>query len=598
MGWARSWSRGVRFLAAAAPKTFWLLTAGAVAVALLLRASNVLLGILVGELSELGVDEGLGAVFGVIVALVSTWLAIAVLNQVAPWVERDLIDATRVVVGDRLLSVSLAGPDMSTVESEAFAARVSTARGELTGVPAHRAVLGYSGLLGWSLGIVTAAVILATFRWWLLPLPLAAMLVQFRWFMHVWDRTFMLVSDPVMGLRHARYVHGLGLAHDSAKEIRLFAFGQWSSDRYADLSHVGMREAWRRRGGWWNTETALSAVVTVAALAVSYVVIARAAARGDIGVGRAVVYLQMATALTGTAGTALRNWKLGLRAIEQLDEPSTESSAGGLGHVAPSSVLGGPARAVRFDEVAFSYVEGHRRVLDVVDLVINAGESAAIVGENGAGKTTLMKVLAGLYAPSGGRVVIDGVDLADMDRGAWQSRVSVVFQDFFRYQGTLLDNVALAARDEVDLAALDEAADVAGIVALVERLPQGWDTVLSPLYEGGVDLSGGQWQRVALARGLYAAREGGLLVLDEPTANLDIQAEADVFNRLIAARAGLTTILISHRFTTVRRTDRIHVLEGGCVTESGTHDELLRAGGRYARMFRAQASLFGRVPSS
>jgi ABC-type multidrug transport system fused ATPase/permease subunit len=248
-----------------------------------------------------------------------------------------------------------------------------------------------------------------------------------------------------------------------------------------------------------------------------------------------------------------------------------------------------PAREVRFRDVAFAYPGApETKVLEGFDLTLTAGSSLAIVGQNGAGKTTLAKLLCRLYDPVAGGVEVDGVDLRDLDVGAWRSRVTAVFQDFIRFDLSLRENVdpSHTAPDDVILESLVEAgaADLASL-----------DTILSKQYEGGTDLSGGQWQRVALARALCAVRMGaGLVLLDEPTAQLDVRGEAEIFERILAATRECTTILISHRFSTVRHADRICVLEHGQVVELGTHDELMAADGRYRTMFDLQAQRFAR----
>ncbi len=225
-------------------------------------------------------------------------------------------------------------------------------------------------------------------------------------------------------------------------------------------------------------------------------------------------------------------------------------------------------------------------MLEGLDLTIPAGSSLAIVGQNGAGKTTLAKLLCRLYDPQSGAIEVDGVDLRELDLDAWRSRLSAVFQDFIRFELPMRDNVAPAGAPDADIRAALADAGAAGLADL--------DTVLARGYEGGTELSGGQWQRVALARALCAVRQGaGLVLLDEPTAQLDVRGEAEIFDRILAATRHATTILISHRFSTVRHADRICVLEGGRVVELGTHDELMAAGGRYRTMFDLQASRFG-----
>jgi len=246
-----------------------------------------------------------------------------------------------------------------------------------------------------------------------------------------------------------------------------------------------------------------------------------------------------------------------------------------------------PAREIRFRNVVFAYPNASEPVLSGFDLTIPAGSSLAIVGQNGAGKTTLAKLLCRLYDPQKGSIEVDGVDLRELDLDAWRARLTAVFQDFTRFELPLRANVAPhgEAPDEVIQAALAEAG-AANLASL--------DRVLSRGYEGGTDLSGGQWQRVALARALCAVQLGaGLVLLDEPTAQLDVRGEAEIFERILAATRHATTILISHRFSTVRHASRICVLEQGRVVELGTHDELMATGGRYHTMFTLQASRFG-----
>jgi ABC-type multidrug transport system fused ATPase/permease subunit len=249
------------------------------------------------------------------------------------------------------------------------------------------------------------------------------------------------------------------------------------------------------------------------------------------------------------------------------------------------SAVGLPARDIRFRNVTFAYPGGGPPVLDGFDLTIPAGSSLAIVGQNGAGKTTLAKLLCRLYDPSAGAIEIDGIDLRELRLDEWRARLTAVFQDFVRIELSMRDNVApRGATDDVVRRALE----AAGAARLAEL-----ETVLARGYDGGTDLSGGQWQRVALARALAAVELGaGVVLLDEPTAQLDVRGEAAIFDRMLAATRHCTTILVSHRFSTVRHADRICVLEGGRVVELGSHDELVARGGRYRTMFDLQAQRF------
>jgi ATP-binding cassette subfamily B protein len=235
--------------------------------------------------------------------------------------------------------------------------------------------------------------------------------------------------------------------------------------------------------------------------------------------------------------------------------------------------------------VGFTYPGAAQPVLADFDLTVPAGSSLAIVGRNGAGKTTLAKLLCRLYDPGSGSIEVDGVDVRMLDLASWRKRLTAVFQDFIRFELSLRDNVAPhGAPEDVIRAALTAAG--AGDLADL-------DTILAKGYPGGTDLSGGQWQRVALARALCAVRLGaGVVLLDEPTAQLDVRGEAEIFDRILEQTRHCTTILVSHRFSTVRKADRICVLEAGRVVELGTHDELIALGGRYRTMFDLQAERF------
>jgi ATP-binding cassette subfamily C protein len=243
------------------------------------------------------------------------------------------------------------------------------------------------------------------------------------------------------------------------------------------------------------------------------------------------------------------------------------------------------AVGIEITNLHFSYPQSDRPIFEGLDLTVPAGSSLAVVGQNGAGKTTLAKLLCRLYDPDAGTIRIDGIDLTDVDVDTWRTRVAAVFQDFLKLELPLRDNVAPAGASEADIRAALADAGADDLADLDTRLATG--------YGDGTDLSGGQWQRVALARALCAVRQGaGLVLLDEPTAQLDVRGEAAIFDRILTATRDVTTILVSHRFSTVRHADRICVLEHGRVVELGSHDELMALGGRYRTMFDLQAKRF------
>jgi ATP-binding cassette, subfamily B, bacterial len=326
-------------------------------------------------------------------------------------------------------------------------------------------------------------------------------------------------------------------------------------------------------------------LLVIAANLVVFWSLANALLEGRLDLGLLVVFAQSAVGTSMIAFGGL-NWALDgsaapVAAALRLEPAMAERGALASGH---QPVPAGRAHEIRFRGVSFAY-PGGAPVLEGLDLTVPAGTSLAIVGQNGAGKTTLAKLLCRLYDPQAGGIEIDGVDLRDLDLEAWRRRLTAVFQDFTRFELPLRDNVApRGAPDPV----IEQALAQAGATGLADL-----DTVLARGYTAGTDLSGGQWQRVALARALCAVDQGaGVVLLDEPTAQLDVRGEAEIFDRILAATRQCTTILISHRFSTVRHADRICVLERGQVVELGTHAELMALGGRYRTMFDLQAQRF------
>jgi ABC-type multidrug transport system fused ATPase/permease subunit len=319
--------------------------------------------------------------------------------------------------------------------------------------------------------------------------------------------------------------------------------------------------------------------------------LANNAAGGRVSLGLAVTFVQSAIGVSmlafGGFSWAIDGPSAAVAAVLRLGDAMRR-----VGALTPGnrSAEGKPAREIRFRDISFAYPSSaanhpNAPVLENFDLTIPAGSSLAIVGQNGAGKTTLAKLLCRLYDPQSGTIEIDGIDLRSFEIASWRSRLTAVFQDFIRFELPMRDNVAPAgAPDKLISAALEEA----GAANLANL-----DTVLARGYSDGTDLSGGQWQRVALARALVSVKLGaGVVLLDEPTAQLDVRGEAEIFDRLLAATRQCTTILISHRFSTVRKADRICVLEHGRVVELGTHDELMAFEGRYRTMFDLQAQRF------
>jgi ABC-type multidrug transport system fused ATPase/permease subunit len=391
-------------------------------------------------------------------------------------------------------------------------------------------------------------------------------------------------------MRRVAYLRELATTPAAGKEIRTFGLGGWLVDRYRAEFRAAIALTRRDRSAAGRVSLASGAIV-LAGEALTFVLLARGLMDGTLSVARFTVFAIAAAGLVGLSSVTPDLLNITVGGAMAADVRRLEARL--TGPAGRSGAAGPPLRgAIVFEDVGFRYPGSDRWVLRHLDLTVRAGASLSVVGANGAGKTTLVKLLCGLYEPTEGRILVDGVDLATLDARAWQRRFAALFQDWVRWALPLRDNVLLGAPERVPRPGeLDAVARGAGLHEVVEKLPAGWDTVLSREF-GGSDLSGGQWQRVGLARALWALGGAEVLVLDEPTSALDVRGELELFDTLLAAAPGKTLVLVSHRFSTVRHTDRIVVLADGQVLEQGGHSELLLAGGTYARMFAAQADRF------
>ena len=492
---------------------------------------------------------------------------------------------------DRLTEACVGPKGIGHLEDPELAGDLTVAREfdlGMTGPPMHLNMdFIAGGLVEMAVGLASALVLFA-FAWWAPPVLAGAWLSTHYLLREssVWrDRNTDEVRDAQ---RHADYSFRLAVDPPAAKELRLFGLVGWTIDRFVanrrrlfELQYRATRL--RERSVIWCVLLVSAANVAV------FWSLADAAASGRLDLDQVVVYAQVAVGTSMIAFGGL-NWALDGAAAPVAAVLRLEPAMGPAGALEPAPrephpVGDLPTRELRFRDVTFAYPRGDAPVLEGFDLTIPVGSSLAIVGQNGAGKTTLAKLLCRLYDPQSGAIEVDGVDLRELDVEAWRSRVTAVFQDFIHFELPMRDNVAPGgAPDEVILAALEEAG-ASGLADL--------DTPLARGYPGGTDLSGGQWQRVALARALCSLHLGaGVVVLDEPTAQLDVRGEAEIFERILKATREATTILISHRFSTVRHADRICVLEHGRVVELGSHDELMAQGGRYHTMFELQAQRF------
>lgn len=450
-----------------------------------------------------------------------------------------------------------------------------------------------------------AFLVLLRWSWWA-PIALLIGWLIFAGAFKQWSSTLFdeLLESTGTDRRRAEYYRSLLTSRDAAKEVRLFDLPGWLLGQYGNAWRRAMRIIWSNRNRGVKV-TAAVVVVPLLANAVVFVVLAQQAWHNAVGVGALVTLVQAVlamdafgpqtdpqVALARTTSTVARLAQIrvgeGLSAVPNRTGPRPEL-------VRPRGEPAAPA-AVEIRGLAFGYPSQPGPAIADLDLRIPAGQSLALVGVNGVGKSTLIKLICGLYRPDAGEILIDGTNPATMPAGG--QRISVILQDFVHYQLPMRDNVGFGAPQALDDDLMMQALHDAGGSKLLTRLASGWDTVLSSGYDNGTDLSGGQWQRVALARALFAVRSGaGLLILDEPTASLDVRAEAALFDRLLAVTGGTTTILVSHRLSSVRRVERIVVLadrgDGAAhIVEDGNHEDLLAAGGQYAELFTLQAARF------
>jgi ATP-binding cassette subfamily B protein len=524
---------------------------------------------------------------GPLVVTGAVFVLLQVLTPIHQAISANLGDRTAAWLYDRLTEACVRPPGMGHLEDPALTSDLIVARDfdlGMTGPPLSFAMDFIAAGMVEMIGGVAAAAVLFAYAWWA-PIVLGGAWLATHWWLResaVWhDRN----TDEVRAAqRDADYTYRLAVDPAPAKELRLFGLVGWTIDRFVNRRsrlHALQYEATRLR----EKPMLWSLLLVLAANVVVFWSLADDAAAGRITLAEIVVFAQAAVGASMIAFGGL-SWALDGAAAPVVAVLRLEAAMAAAGALAAGTraAAGMPAREVRFRDLTFAY-PGGSPVLEHFDLTVPAGSSLAIVGQNGAGKTTLAKLLCRLYDPQSGGIEIDGIDLRDLDLKSWRERVTAVFQDFVRLELPLRDNVAPSgAPDEVVRAALERA----GAAQLA-----GLDTVLARGYEGGTDLSGGQWQRVALARALCAVQLGaGLVLLDEPTAQLDVRGEAEIFDRILAATRHCTTILISHRFSTVRQADRICVLEQGRVIELGTHDELMARGGRYQTMFELQAQRF------
>jgi ATP-binding cassette subfamily B protein len=480
--------------------------------------------------------------------------------------------------------------DLASIEDPAFHDKLERARVQATDRISMLHAMG--SLLQSSVVMISLGIGIMAYAPWLLALMVLCVLPAFAGESSMTFEGYSVMRALTPFRRELDYLRLLGSSRESAKEVKMFGLDEHLRRRYERLSEVVMQNtralAWRRLK--WGS---LLGIIASLGYYGGYAFLAFEAFSGRITIGTltflvgavagANVQLQMIFGLFSSVS------EQALFLTDLVDllrvEPRICSKPNAVPVARPVS------RGLEFYHVSFKYPGSDRLVLKDLSLSIRPGERVALVGENGQGKTTMVKLIARLYEPTEGTIFLDGIDIRDYRLDDLRREVGVIFQDFFRYDMPVRDNIGTGRVELIhDDAALWAAAERTGSDDMIERLPGGLDQMLGRRFDGGIELSGGQWQKIALARAYV--RDAQILILDEPTASLDAAAEAEVFDNFAALTRGRMALLISHRFSTVRIADRIVVLEDGQILEAGTHDELMAAGGQYAQLFDLQAASY------
>ncbi len=523
--------------------------------------------------------------------IIGLWAATGVQRAIGAYMGygRNLFVRRVQLEAERRLLEQASKVDLGHFDNSDWHDRLARAKRDVSWRPGDLtwSVLGLSGNI---VTIVLMAGLLASLHWVLVFLALLAAILSLVLERRVTARLYEFFYKETPEEREREYLGDLLVQPRTTKEIRAYVLADYLLGRHRDRSE----ELYRQREQMYRSGTRVSmltGLVTGTALALAYLFVAIEGVSGTIDPGGVVLVIGAFTTVSATLGNISSTFVAVDQHTTFLEDYFSFLAVGRLIPVPerPREVPRSFEAGIEFDEVTFSYPGGTEPAVENLSLHIRGGELIALVGENGAGKSTLIKLLLRFYDPSHGAIRIGGADLRELDPEAWRSRIGVLFQDFASYEFSVRENVQMGrpgviADDAKVLTALEDARSD----WLLKKMPKGLDAKVGRLFEGGHDLSGGEWQRLALARIMY--RDADIWILDEPTSSLDPEAEAAIFAELKDMLRGRIGIVISHRFSTVRIADRIAVIEDGKVSELGTHEELLKARGRYAHLFELQAA--------
>lgn len=523
--------------------------------------------------------------------LAGLWVATALQRSIGAWMGygRNLFVRRVQLEAERRLLSQAARVDIGHFDNSDWHDRLARAKRDVSWRPGDLvwSVLGLSGNV---VTIALMASLLASLHYMLVVLALASSVLSLLLERRVTTKMYEYFYRETPEEREREYLGDLLAQPRTTKEIRAYVIADYLSDRHKRLSESLLAE--RARMYLSGTRISLlTGLVSGTTLVLAYVFVAVKGLAGEIDPGGVVLVIGAFTSVAGT----LSNISSTFVAVDQhttfLDDYFSFLSIEALVPVPrnPKRLPANLESGIVFDNVGFTYPGGTSPAVSGLNLTINPGELIALVGENGAGKSSLVKLLLRFYDPDAGSVSIGGVNLRDVDPAELRNRIGVLFQDYASYELTVRENVLMGRPgSEADDARVMQALRDSRSEWLVSKMPKGLDSKVGRLFEGGHDLSGGEWQRLALARIMY--RNADIWILDEPTASLDPEAEAGIFAELKENLKGRIGIVISHRFSTVRIADRIAVIGDGHVTELGTHQELISAGGRYAALFELQAA--------